>query len=97
MRELLLGWSAEYDHIIVDTPPLLPFADALALSARANGVILVTRSGVSRTKALLRARDILSRSGANILGFVLNAVKRPEYYHDFPSEYKQLRGFDTGA
>jgi hypothetical protein len=35
---------------------MLPFADALVLSARADGVILVTRSGVSRRKALIRAR-----------------------------------------
>jgi succinoglycan biosynthesis transport protein ExoP len=89
MQELMSVWSAEYDHLIVDTPPVLPFADALVLSARADGVILVTRSEVSRTKVLLRARDMLSRSGANILGFVLNAVRRPEYYHAYLAHYQQ--------
>ncbi|HTC61380.1 MAG TPA: polysaccharide biosynthesis tyrosine autokinase [Candidatus Saccharimonadales bacterium] len=80
----------EYDFIIVDTPPALPFADALVLSACADGVLLVARSGVSRNKALLRARDVLQRSGANILGFVLNAVRRPAYYYSDPTQYDQL-------
>jgi Mrp family chromosome partitioning ATPase len=69
---------------------MLPFADALVLSARADGVILVTRSGVSRRKALSRAVDVLSRSGANVLGFVLNAVRHPEYYYEYPEAYKEL-------
>jgi succinoglycan biosynthesis transport protein ExoP len=90
MQQLMAAWRTEYDHIIVDTPPLLPFADALVLSARADGVILVTRSGVSRRKALLRARDVLGRSGAKVLGFVLNAVRRPEYYYEYPESYKEL-------
>jgi Mrp family chromosome partitioning ATPase len=90
MQQLIATWRKEYDHIIVDTPPMLPFADALVLSARADGVILVTRSGVSRGKALLRACAVLSRSGANVLGFVLNAVRRPEYYYEYPDSYKEL-------
>ena len=38
----------------------------------------MTRSGVSRRKALSRAVDVLSRSSANVLGFVLNAVQHRE-------------------
>ncbi len=84
MQRLVEEWTAAYDHVLIDTPPVLPFADALVLAARADGVILVTRSGVSRRKAALRARDLLSRSGANLLGFVLNAVRYPEYYYAYP-------------
>jgi succinoglycan biosynthesis transport protein ExoP len=90
MQEIMAAWRDDYDHIIVDTPPMLAFADALVLAARADGVILVARSGVSRSKALSRARELLSRSGANVLGFVLNAVRRPEYYQDYPDSYKEL-------
>jgi capsular exopolysaccharide synthesis family protein len=87
MQRLMETWSKEYDHVIVDTPPVLPFADAIVLASRADGVILVTRSGVSSTKALLRARDLLLRSGANILGVVRNAVKHPEFHYSYPSGY----------
>ncbi len=90
MQQLIAAWRTEYDHIIIDTPPMLPFADALVLSARADGVILVARAGVSRRKALLRAVEVLSRSGVNVLGFVLNAVPRQEYYYEYPDSYKEL-------
>jgi len=89
MQELMAAWRVEYDHIILDTPPALPFADAWVLSARADGVILVARSGISRSKALLRVRDLLARSGANVLGIVLNAVRQREYYYEYPAGYQQ--------
>jgi capsular exopolysaccharide synthesis family protein len=92
MQQLMAAWSADYDHIIVDTPPVLPFADALALAARADGVILVTRSGVSSGRLLLRVQDVLARSGANLLGLVLNAVRHPEYSYAYPAPYHQLSG-----
>ena len=84
MLELMAAWRLEYDHIILDTPPALVFADALVLAAQADAVILVARSGMSRTKALLRARNVLMRSGANILGFVLNAVREKSHYYEYP-------------
>ena len=89
MQELLTVWRTEYDHIIIDTPPVLPFADAMVLAARADGVILVARSGMSRAAALLRAREVLERSGANLLGIVLNAVRSRESYYGY--------GYPAGA
>ena len=92
MQQLMEAWSKEYDHVIVDTPPVLPFADAIVLASRADGVILVTRSGVSNRKALLRVRDLLLRSGANILGVVRNAVKHPEFHYSYPAGYNSTGG-----
>jgi polysaccharide biosynthesis transport protein len=90
VKQLMQAWSAEYDHVIIDTPPVLLFADVLVMAARADGVLFVTRSGKSRTQASLRAREVLTRAGANILGFVLNGAKQREYYYEYPAEYKRL-------
>ena len=92
MQKLMETWSKEYDHVIVDTPPVLPFADAIVLACRADGVILVTRSDISNRKALLRVRDLLLRSGANILGIVRNAVKHPEFHYSYSAEYNYKAG-----
>jgi capsular exopolysaccharide synthesis family protein len=97
VKQLMEAWSVEYDHVIIDTPPVLLFADVLVMAARADAVLFVTRSGKSRAKASLRARDVLSRSGANILGFVLNAAKRREYYYEYPAEYKRLINQDYSS
>ena len=84
--------------MILDTPPVLPFADAIVLASRADAVILVTRSEVSNRKALLRVRDLLLRSGANIIGVVRNAVKHPEFQYSYPAEYNyKTRGRNHGT
>jgi Mrp family chromosome partitioning ATPase len=85
MQDLMATWRQEYDHIIVDTPPVLPFADALVLAAQADAVVLVVRSGVTRAKALMRSQEVLERAGANILGFVMNAARKRESYYDYPA------------
>jgi polysaccharide biosynthesis transport protein len=90
VKQLMKAWSMEYDHVIIDTPPVLLFADVLVMAARADGVLFVTRSGKSRTQASLRAREVLTRAGANVLGFVLNGAKQREYYYEYPAEYKRL-------
>jgi capsular exopolysaccharide synthesis family protein len=92
MEELVATWRVEFDHVIIDTPPILPFADALFLSAMSDGVLLVTRSQVSRGKAVLRARDMLTKSGVEILGFVLNAVKGSEFFYAYPAGYRADSG-----
>lgn len=87
MESLISTWRCEFDHVIIDTPPLLPFADALVVSAMSDGVLLVARSQVSRGKAILRARDMLAKTGVEILGFVLNAVKGSEFFYEYPVRY----------
>ena len=74
MVEVLEGYSAEYDRIILDTPPILSVADSLALSNLADAVVLIVRSGVARRKAVMRVRDLLQRSKANLVGIVFNCV-----------------------
>jgi capsular exopolysaccharide synthesis family protein len=74
MGELLERWRTEYDHIILDTPPLLFFADTMPLAAKADGVLLVVFAGRSRRKDMVRTLDLLARSKAHVLGVILNGV-----------------------
>jgi Mrp family chromosome partitioning ATPase len=45
MRELLDGLRDQYDIILIDSPPLLPVTDAAVVATRADGALLMTRSG----------------------------------------------------
>jgi polysaccharide biosynthesis transport protein len=74
MGELLERWRKEYDHVVIDTPPLLFFADTMPLAAKADGVLLVVLAGRSRRKDMARTLDLLSRSKAQVLGIVVNGV-----------------------
>jgi capsular exopolysaccharide synthesis family protein len=74
MAELVHQWREEYDHVVIDSAPILMVSDALALTARADGTIMVVRAGLTRKKAITRSFELLDRSNARILGAVMNDI-----------------------
>jgi capsular exopolysaccharide synthesis family protein len=74
MRMLIDYWSESYDYVIFDTPSLDLTADAPIMGRMTDGVLLVVRPGsVDRSQAVF-TKEILARSGLNILGIVFNGV-----------------------
>jgi polysaccharide biosynthesis transport protein len=94
MRDLLQSLEPEFDHIIIDTPPVLSVTDACLLSALADSTVFVIRAGVTSRAALRRAYEMLVHVDARIMGVILNAADFSEpdlyyygnrygsYYHD---------------
>jgi capsular exopolysaccharide synthesis family protein len=82
MESLLKRCGEIYDHIVIDSPPILSVTDGVLLARQSDAVVLVVRHGKSSKHVVRRARDLLLRSGAPITGIVLNAVdlSSPEYY-----------------
>jgi capsular exopolysaccharide synthesis family protein len=82
MKELLRIASGRYDHVLIDSPPLINVSDALILSTLVDGVILVVQGGRTTRGIVRRARMELTNVGAKIFGVVLNNVdwKRDGYY-----------------
>lgn len=74
MRELIARWENEYDHVIIDTPPVLSVTDAVSLSSDVDGVLMVVRAGNTRRDALRRMQELLAQVNARTLGVVLNAM-----------------------
>src|SRR5262249_11561743 len=93
MRDLLGYLSTTRDYVIIDTPPILPFADAVILSSMVDGVLLVVNAENSHRDVVKRARRILSEIGANLFGVVLNNVsgKKTSYggYYGYGYKYSQ--------
>jgi capsular exopolysaccharide synthesis family protein len=82
MRELIQRFEPDFDHIIIDTPPVLSVTDAALLSALADSTLLVIRAGVTSRAALRRAHDVLAHVDARIMGVILNAAdfNEPDRY-----------------
>jgi capsular exopolysaccharide synthesis family protein len=74
MKELIRILSARYDHIIIDSPPLLFASDSVILSTLVDGVILVVRSNKSTRDAVHQSRHMLEGVGARVFGIVLNDI-----------------------
>jgi capsular exopolysaccharide synthesis family protein len=71
-KDLLTQLRERFSHIIIDTPPVLGFADARFVSMQVDGVLLVTRYNFTHRSAGRMAHQLLSQ--APMLGVVLNAV-----------------------
>ena len=86
MRALIDQVSRSYDHVIVDSPPVLSVADANLLSPLLDGTIVVVDVSKTRRAQLATAMNILSGSGAHIVGTVANRVRptagHNQYYGD---------------
>jgi len=68
------------DVVLIDAPPLLRVGDAMALSAKADGIIVVTRLRVVRRPMLKEIRRLLDVAPAAKLGFVLTGAQEEEGY-----------------
>jgi protein-tyrosine kinase len=92
LKTLLERVTPIFDWVILDSPPLLPVADASLLADHVDGVILVVRAASTQTSVAERACQELQ--GRNIVGVVLNAVEKAHvygtyYYHGYGSTYGQ--------
>ena len=78
----LINWcSLVYDLLIIDTPPILMFADALTLGKMTDGIVLVTRIGTTNPSITSDAKELLEQSGQKILGLVINGIDNDPDYH----------------
>jgi capsular exopolysaccharide synthesis family protein len=74
--QLVNSLATLFDWIVVDAPPVVPIADALALKKSADGAILVVRAGQTSEEAVVEAMRQLM--GQPILGIVLNYAEKLE-------------------
>ncbi len=90
MHDLIREWRKEFDHILIDSPPVLSVTDAVLLAVQADMVTLVVRSGQTTMGAVRNARDLLLHLKAPLRGIVLNAfdLQSPDYYYYYYSGSK---------
>ncbi len=77
--DLLDLLAEKYDHVVIDSPPLLAVTDARIIAASADATVLVLRAGKSNRKLSELSIDGLVSVGAKLLGAVVNDVKRRGY------------------
>lgn len=63
---------AEYDMVLIDTPPMLHMTDARIVGRQADAVVLVARAGQTTRESLAAARERFSGDRIRVLGGILN-------------------------
>jgi polysaccharide biosynthesis transport protein len=88
MAKLLEQARERADLVLIDSPPVLAVSDCLSLTAQVDGVLLVTRFGVTQRRSLVRAKELLEKVGAHLVGVVLNGLSARETRRHY-AEYNQ--------
>ena len=85
MDQLITQLTEQYDLVIFDAPPVLSVTDAQILANKCDGTILVVNSGKAEKDGVIKAKEALVASQANILGVVLNnyVLEKDHYYYQY--------------
>jgi Mrp family chromosome partitioning ATPase len=67
--------KGDWEFVLLDAPPMSVVGDALALSARADAIIVMTRLGTVDGEMLRELERLLEASPAEKLGFVISGAK----------------------
>jgi capsular exopolysaccharide synthesis family protein len=95
MHRLLSSLRERFDHVIVDSAPLLSVADSLALAQSVDGILLVSDVGRTTRSALVEMRHQLDRIGARVVGIVLNKVDASSARHRYGYGYGYGHGHEV--
>jgi len=85
LADAIAELRTKFKFIVIDSPPIMAATDAVILSVKTDGVLLVVRSGETPKEAFTRTRDLLLSVKCHLLGVVLNAVdsSAPDYYYSY--------------
>jgi Mrp family chromosome partitioning ATPase len=105
MKQGLLLLGEYFDHILIDTPPVLSVTDARILGTMADGVVLVIKGGATPKEAVRRTKRLLQEVHAHLIGTLLNNVDvhsadyyyYAKYYYGYGRKYGYGYGYGYGV
>lgn len=96
-------FKAEYDYVIVDTPPMANLIDGAIVARYCDGAVLVIESGAISYRLEQKVKAQIERSGCRILGVALNKVdlREDKYYGRYGKygkygKYKRYERYELG-
>ncbi|MCG5266442.1 polysaccharide biosynthesis tyrosine autokinase [Acinetobacter pittii] len=91
-KELLEQLQSQYDHIIIDTPPVLAVTDGIIISQYTGVNLIVARYAKSQIKELELTLNRFEQAGVKVNGFILNDIQRASagygYGYNYAYAYK---------
>lgn len=94
-KQLLTDALQQYDHVIIDSPPVMGLADAPILSSIADGTVFVIEAEGVKTRLAKRAIDRLRGSNATLLGVILTKFDARKSHAQYEYEYGYGYGQDA--
>ncbi|EMH7949016.1 polysaccharide biosynthesis tyrosine autokinase [Acinetobacter baumannii] len=86
-KELLEQLQSQYDHIIIDTPPVLAVTDGIIISQYTGVNLIVARYAKSQMKELELTVNRFEQAGVKVNGFILNDIQRASAGYGYGFNY----------
>ncbi|WOE30877.1 MULTISPECIES: polysaccharide biosynthesis tyrosine autokinase [unclassified Acinetobacter] len=86
--EIFEQLSAQYDYIIVDTPPILAVTDASIIAKHAGTNLMVISYGKTELKEIKLSLSRFTQVGSNVDGFILNNITQHSARYAYQYNYK---------
>lgn len=87
MRDLLAKFRAEYDLVVIDSPPIIAVTDSEILSNMVDGTIIVVSADTTEIELMERAVDLIKQENTHFLGTVLNNFSFKSGYGSYYKYY----------
>ncbi|HAL60946.1 MAG TPA: capsular biosynthesis protein [Chloroflexi bacterium] len=89
MEEIIATLRERADLVLFDAPPIIAVTDAAVLASKVDGVLLVINAGTTKRDHAQRAKALLEKVNARLVGAVLNNVRMDISLHRYYAEQKQ--------
>ncbi len=98
LRDLIEHLRGEYDHILIDCPPILPVVDALVVTEVVDGIVFNAFASRTRMKEIGRSMTLIRQAtSVPILGYVLTGAKAKAEGYGTGAEYYGKHPGRTGS
>ena len=95
IREFLEHAGQYFDHIIIDTPPVMGFADTLILAPAVDGIVFVVDESNMEKMKIEDSLNQMMRINPNVLGFVVTKATTDiisnDYYKNYYAENRKKK------
>ena len=93
-KDLLEQLATQFDHIIVDTPPILAVTDGIIISQYAGVNLVIARYGKTQIKELELVVNRFEQASVKVTGIILNDIQRTagsSYGYNYAYAYKNTQ------
>ena len=105
MSSLLTHLSKGFDLVLIDSPPLLVVADGSIIASQVDDLVMVVDGLRTRSSSLQAALDVARTTRVNVLGVVINKLKRSRfgygynygYYYYYQQYYRYYSSSDDAS
>lgn len=94
MENLLEKLKDDFEHIILDTPPVRAVTDGQILAGKSDGTLLVVRAEKTSSDSIIQGYKELEKVRAKVLGSIINGAsseRREAYYYDYSNDRRKKK------